>query len=198
MSIQAILWDFGDTLADETWMLAPLPGAPCWPSTYRRVLGGGALADRWNLGLATASTVADQLAEGLGVPGERVLTHMRACSRNVMFYPDVMELAARLALPQAIVTINPDIFSDVVVPAYRLNDRFETIVTSWEEGTLSKADLCDIAIARLVGAPDRGSCLLIDNRMENVQEWRGRRGLAWRFAGCAPLADHLSRLISLR
>jgi len=194
MAIQAVLWDFGDTLADETWMLAPLPGAADWPAAYGRILGGGDLADRWNLGLATVADVADELAAGLGVPSVRVLMHMRRCCGEVAFYPEVMKLVAELDLPQAIVTINCDIFSEIVVPTYALADRFETIVASWEEATLSKADLCDIAMSRLPGALDRASCLLIDNKLENVLEWRGRGGMAWHFQGSAPRAAHLSRL----
>jgi len=50
-------------------------------------------------------------------------------------------------------------------------------VTFWEEGTLSKADLRDIAASRLAGATDRASCLLVDNRINNVMEWRG--AVAW-------------------
>jgi FMN phosphatase YigB (HAD superfamily) len=198
MTIQVILWDFGDTLADETWMLASLPGAPDWPAAYGRVLGGGDLADRWNLGLATAATVAGELAAGIGVSRERVLVHMRQCCGDVAFYPDVMKLVAELNLPQAIVTINSDIFSEVVVPTYRLDDQFETIVTSWEEATLSKADLCDIAMSRLAVTVDRRSSLLIDNKLENVLEWRARGGVAWHFQGFQPLAAHLYRSCGYR
>jgi len=194
MNLQALLWDFGDTLADERWMLAPLAGAPGWPATYGQVLQGGELADRWNVGAVTAADVAAVFGEALSVPAERILGHMRACCREVSLYADVMALAAGLAAPQAIVTINPDIFSEVVVPTYGLRDRFQAIVTSWEERTLSKADLCDVAMARLPGAVDREACLLIDNRMENVAEWRARGGAAWHFRGVDGLARHLSDL----
>jgi putative transposase len=40
------------------------------------------------------------------------------------------------------------------------------------------------------------SCLLIDNRLENVLEWRGRGGMAWHLQGGASLAAHLSQLVS--
>jgi hypothetical protein len=198
MNLQAVLWDFGDTLADERWMLAPLAGAPGWPEAYRRVLDGGDLADRWNMGLATAAQVADELGGEIGVSGKAVLEHMRACCRNVSLFPDVMALVAKIAAPQAIVTINPDIFSEMVVPAYDLRARFTTIVTSWEERTLIKADLCEIAMSRLPGAIDREACVLIDNRLDNVAEWKARGGAAWLFEGCDGLAEHLSHLTQER
>jgi hypothetical protein len=192
MTLQAVLWDFGDTLADERWMLAPLDGAPGWPEIYRTVLDGGDLADRWNIGSIAAADVADAFGRSLGVPTERILEHMRACCRNVSLNAGVMALTASLEVPQAIVTINPDIFSDVVVPHFGLRDRFAAIVTSWEERTLSKADLCDIAMSRLPGAVDRAACLLIDNRADNVAEWRARGGAAWLFDGFRGLAMHIA------
>jgi phosphoglycolate phosphatase-like HAD superfamily hydrolase len=196
MNIQAVMWDFGDTLADERWMLAPLEGAPGWPGAYRRVLEGGDLADRWNSGSAAAVDVAEEFSRALGVSAGCILQHMRACCRNVSLYPDVMALAERLDAPQAIVTINPDIFTEVVVPAYDLSTRFATVVTSWEERTLNKADLCDIAMSRLPGAADRKACLLIDNRLDNVAEWRSRGGAAWLFQDCESLAGHLAPMFA--
>lgn len=198
MNLQAVLWDFGDTLADERWMLASLHGSPGWPSAYRQVMERGDLADRWNAGKATTADVAEQFSATLGVAKDRILGHMRACCRNVSLFPDVMALTARVWAPQAIVTINPDIFSDVVVPTYKLRDRFSIIVTSWEERTLSKADLCEAAISRIPGAVDRAACLLIDNRPDNVAEWRARGGRAWLFEGCIGLAEHLSDLTEER
>jgi hypothetical protein len=179
-------------------MLAPLEEAPGWPEAYQRILDGDDLADRWNLGVTTSTEVAEELGRELAVPGDAILAHMLACCRNVSLYDDVMALAAKLQAPQAIVTINPDIFSEVVVPEYDLGMRFATIVTSWEERTLSKADLCDVAMSRLPGAIDRAACLLIDNRMDNIAEWRARGGAAWLFQGCGALTAHLSQLVQER
>jgi len=44
----AVLFDFGDTLADETWMYADLGVFPDWPNTYRSVVGP--LGTDWGLG----------------------------------------------------------------------------------------------------------------------------------------------------
>ena len=99
-------------------------------------------------------------------------------------------------MPQAVVTINPDIFSEVVVPAYDLTARFDTIVTSWRENTVSKADLCETAIARLPWALDAGSCLLIDNRLENIVEWRARGGAGVHFQGEAWLVTRWDDLMA--
>jgi FMN phosphatase YigB (HAD superfamily) len=177
MTIRVILWDFGDTLVDERWMLAPMAGVPAWRETYEAVLGRDGLVERWSLGAVSTQDVAHEVANALGVSPASVAAHMHACSRNIAFFPLMMELSERCPLPQAIVTVNSDIFTHVVVPNYNLAARFPVIVTSWEEKTLRKADLCDVARAKLDGALERRECLLVDNKQENVVEWNARGGV---------------------
>jgi len=102
-----------------------------------------------------------------------------------------MDAVNSCELVQAIVTINPDIFSQEVVPNYKLNEVFEIIVTSWEEENLDKSDLCDIAIQKLGSVSDRSRALLIDNRIENVEGWQARGGKAYHFTGDAAFAANL-------
>jgi beta-phosphoglucomutase-like phosphatase (HAD superfamily) len=196
MSVKAVLWDFGDTLCDERWMLAPMEGVEGWPEAYREILEGGGLADPWNTGRITSTDVAETIGEALGVEPARIMDHMRACSRRITFYPGVMALVDTLRIPQAIVTVNPDIFSQVVAPTYDLARRFAPIVTSWEERTVDKADLCDAAIARLPERPARAECLLIDNKAENVEAWRSRGGAGFHFQGEAGLVANWPALTS--
>jgi len=89
---------------------------------------------------------------------------------------------ARRHLPQAIVTLNPDLLSDIIVPHYALDTVFDTIVTSWEERSLDKAQLCRIALERL-GGHDPAHALLIDNIEANVDAWRSVGGQAYLFRG---------------
>jgi phosphoglycolate phosphatase-like HAD superfamily hydrolase len=187
--IRAILWDFGDTLCDQTWALAPLEGERAWATLYRQVLDSDGLVDRWDRGEATTVEVSAAVARRLGAAPGKVQAHMEACCRNITFFPRVMDLVAHTRLPQAIVTINPDIFSEVVVPAYRLRERFETIVTSWQERTVDKARLCEIAMARIGPDLRPENCLLVDNLSENTEAWRARGGAALHFTGEAALLE---------
>jgi hypothetical protein len=43
-----MLWDFGDTLVDETWMRRPLAECPEWPNAWADVMRSH--ADDWNVG----------------------------------------------------------------------------------------------------------------------------------------------------
>jgi hypothetical protein len=135
MAVKLILWDFGDTLADERWMLAPMVGAPDWPKLYHDRVVGGALGLRWNTGAISTGEVAAELAGALGVEVGAVIAHMEACSRRLRFFPKVMSFIEECAAPQAIVTVNPDIFTNIVVPEYQLDQRVDLIVTSWQQGT---------------------------------------------------------------
>lgn len=181
MSIKAILWDFGDTLADETWMQAPLEGYADWAETWRRVMDGSKLADDWNLGHIDMVAVSEALGRGIGAQSDVVLAHMLKSCRNITFFNTVIAFARECPLPQAIVTINPDIFSYVVAPHYQLNETFPVIVTSWEEASLSKAALCDVALSCLDGNVSRPEALLIDNKVKNTDKWTAAGGQSYLF-----------------
>ena len=194
MSIKAILWDFGDTLADETWMQAPLEGYADWAETWRRTMDGSKLADDWNLGRIDMVAVSQALGRDIGAASDTVLAHMLKACRNIIFCETVMAFAQECSLPQAIVTINPDIFSYVVAPHYQLNETFPVIVTSWEEISLSKAELCDAALLRLDGDFLRSEALLIDNKVKNTDEWTGAGGQSYLFTSEARFDEDRSSL----
>ena len=197
MAIRAILWDFGDTLADERWMLAPMPNVPSWPDVYREFSAEADLADRWNSGGVNCEQIAESLASRLDVDVAQVRSHMEDCCRNVSFFPLIREFSARCGLPQAIVTINPDLFSTVVAPHYRLTSRYSPIITSWQSCTLDKAALCDIALSKWGNRYSREECLLIDNKLEHVAAWRTKGGVAFHFQNERECRDRISALVGL-
>ncbi|HWD67256.1 MAG TPA: hypothetical protein VG227_04775 [Caulobacteraceae bacterium] len=181
--VRALLWDFGDTLCDETWMLSPMANEPRWAVAYQATLARGGLIERWDLGAATTAEVANSIAAELGMSIESIAQHMNACCRNIRLNRETMMLAEARAAPQAIVTVNCDIFSEVVVPAFDLHRTFSHIVTSWQEGTVDKAELCEIARLRLDPSLPRDACLLLDNRKDNIDAWRAMGGLGHHYRG---------------
>jgi beta-phosphoglucomutase-like phosphatase (HAD superfamily) len=184
--IRAILWDFGDTLADERWMLTPPGDEPAWSSAWLATMD--ALGPRWSIGDASSADVAVDVAARLAWPVERARAHMRATCERIDFYPGVRELIALAQVPQALVTVNPDIFSEVVAPAYGLTGIFAAIVTSWEEGTTDKAALATAAMRRLGADLMPPQCLLIDNLEPNVAAWKAVGGRAHHFTSPENLA----------
>jgi len=139
--------------------------------------------------------VRAELAGVLGISPEGVRTHMEQCSRRIHFYPAVRKLTERRHVPQAIVTINPDIFSQMVDPAYSLESRFDVIVTLWEHRTRDKGALCEVARRRLGGDLSPQECLLIDNTLECVRRWEARVGAAYHFRGEEALYRDFDKLL---
>ncbi len=179
--LKCVLWDFGDTLADERWMLTPLEGVPEWPEAWSRI-AGGELADAWNLGEINIADVISAVAAYLGLHRERVDRHVAYCCSNIRFFEAPFSIARRSTLPRALVTINPDGFSSLVVPRYRLASIFRPIVTSWEQHTLDKGILAERALEHFVGEIRPFEALLIDNKPHCVEAWvnRGGRGYLYR------------------
>jgi hypothetical protein len=195
MAIDLILWDFGDTLADEKWMLAPMVGAPDWPKLYRERMGD-ALGQLWNTGAISTREVAADLADGLSVEVAAVIAHMEACSKQVRFFSKVMAFVEECTVPQAIVTVNPDLFTNIVVPAYQLDRRLDLIVTSWQQGTEDKSALCERPIAQLGIVAPLAKCLLVDNRADHILAWRGRGGAAYHFRGENTFCEEFAGVIN--
>jgi len=143
MSLKCVLWDFGDTLAEEHWMQRSFPGVPDWPRVWSEFMSSE-LADSWSLGRLDTLAVVTPVATRLAVSPESVFEHMQRCCSVIRFFEAPLEVTKRSSLPQAIVTINPDGFSKLIVPQHKLDRIFRPIVTSWEERTLDKGVLAPI------------------------------------------------------
>ena len=188
-----LLWDFGDTLVDERWMLRAPDTCPDWPTAWRTVMA--ARADAWNIGDITASDVYQHLSAVTGLTSEAVETHARDCCHRLFFNESAWRTATEHRLPQAIVTVNPDLFADLIVPHYGLSGIFDEIVMSWAERTDDKAALCDVALARMSFGGDRESALLIDNRQDLIEAWRRLGGSGYWFQSDEQFAEDLAEIL---
>jgi len=90
--------------------------------------------------------------------------------------------------------VNPAIFTEIIVPRYELDRHFPVIVTSWQERTLDKATLCDIALGRLGAPGERASALLVDNRADNIERFRAQGGQGYLFTDDSTFARDLAGL----
>jgi hypothetical protein len=179
MTVQVLLWDFGDTLADERWMFRAPRAMPSWPDAWVKVMSTH--ADRWNVGDVGMDEVFAQLATRTGMAFSDVEAHARYCCQNLSFHESAWKLARERGVPQAIVTVNPDLFAEFVVPAYDLSSTFDTIVMSYAEMTADKSALCGIALDRLGFRGDLSEAMLIDNRADLVQGWTDAGGSGYWF-----------------
>ena len=173
MHVQSLLWDFGDTLCDELsiWRVSPE-----WMDVYRSFDDG--LGAAWSLGdLDTRGFVAE-LAKRMPLTEVEILAHLKRTDL-FEFFPFTYAFFRDRHLPQAIVTVNPALFSEVIVPAYAFDEVTDAIVVSGEERTIDKGELCRRALDRINCGCDSSQALLIDNKQSNLDAWARRGGIGY-------------------
>ena len=190
-AVRCLLWDFGDTLCDERFLHEVESNIAGWSEVWAAFAPRGLHAE-WYVGERAIEEVARVGAREIDANPDSIVTHMRDACRHIRTFEQTLAFARSRPLPQAIVTINPDLFNPDIVPALELDRWFDPIVTSWEERTLDKAELCDLALARMEGEFDRSEALLIDNKQANVEDWRRRGGRGYVYRDDATFAADLA------
>jgi hypothetical protein len=140
-------------------------------------------ADGWNDGSVDDATIWGALADGAGMTAGAVEAHARACCSTIDVHPTAWRVAGERRRPQALVTVNPDLFAPWIAPHYGMNAVFDTIVVSAVERTADKTELGLIALERLGYDGPRDAVLLIDNRRDLVDAWEATGGAAYHFRG---------------
>jgi hypothetical protein len=139
-----LLWDFGDTLVDERWMRRCPDVSPHWEDAWVATMAE--LADNWNVGAIRAPDVFAALADRTGMTLQAVEDHAGDCCARIVFNPTAWRVACERRRPQALVTVNPDLLDEYVLPAYPLAEVFDVIVVSHTENTVDKSALCLVAL----------------------------------------------------
>jgi FMN phosphatase YigB (HAD superfamily) len=186
--IDVALVDFGNTLADETFMRRDGDRFPTWTADFVAVVEE--VRHDWDTGRLSSRQVARRVADRLAAPPDVVHRHMLDLCRPLTFYPGIDEALRRRRARggrQALVTVNPDLF-DHIARVHALHDRFDVIVTSWEHGTDDKAELCHRAL-ELVGGVEPDRTVLVDNLPGHITAWRRAGGHGYVFRDDATFVD---------
>ena len=196
--IECVIFDFGNTLADEQWMMQSPPDLPTWELAYRHGVWNRPKewGDPWSRGELTAYDVAERMHNVLGISTSRAYQIMLGNSRKLRFYPNVMSFVRtrrQQGLKQAIVTINADIFSDVVVPHYRLDMQFDVIINSCDYGSLDKVELSKHVFAHYGGGIGFHNTLLIDNSKTHLERFTEHGGKTYLFTNDTQFQEDLLR-----
>ena len=183
--IRCLLWDFGDTLCDERFIWS---SGPDWMEVYRSFDDSGVGAS-WSLGELNTREFAKRLSKQMNRDAASIVAHMIERCNHIRFFEKTYAFFKARHLPQAIVTVNPDLFSEVIVPLCGFDVDCEAIVTSWQEGTFDKNILNRLALERMGllddtcedGACDNANALLIDNKKSNIEAWLGIGGAGYHY-----------------
>ena len=173
--IRCLLWDFGDTLCDEKFIWN---SGPAWMEVYKTFDGYGPGA-MWNLGQLDTRQFATELSKSMNRCVDSIVAHLTERCRHIEFFPQTYAFFKAKHLTQAIVTVNPDLFSEVIVPVCGFETQCDAIVTSWEERTTDKNILNRLAIDRMKLQCANSEALLIDNKRENVKRWQEAGGVGY-------------------
>jgi hypothetical protein len=176
MTVRCLLWDFGDTLCHETFIWS---SGPEWQAVYQSFDGGW--AEGWNDGTMDTSEFARLASAYIPLPPDRIVAHMRERCEHIDFFEFTYAFYLDRHLPQAIVTVNPDLWTETIVPLHGFDRSADVIVSSWQEGTIDKAILCHLALDRLGIGCAPSEALLIDNKQSNLDAWATRGGVGYLF-----------------
>jgi FMN phosphatase YigB (HAD superfamily) len=186
--IDVALVDFGNTLADETFMRRDGDQFPTWTTDYVAVVDE--LRHDWDTGRLSSQQIAQRVADRLAASPEAVHHHMLELCRSLTFYPAINDALRRRRARggrQALVTVNPDLF-DHIARIHALHQGFDVVVASWEHGTDNKAELCHRAL-HLIGDIEPDRTVLIDNLPGNIDAWRRSGGRGYVFRDDATFVD---------
>ena len=173
MQVRCLLWDFGNTLCDELslWRVSPE-----WMEVYRSFDDG--LGAAWSLGDLDTSGFVAALAKRMPLTEVEILAHLKRTDL-FEFFPFTYAFFRDRHLPQALVTVNPTLFSEVIVPGFAFDEVTDAIVVSGEEKTIDKGELCSRALERLDLGCGPSQALLIDNKQSNLDAWARRGGIGY-------------------
>lgn len=175
--VECLLWDFGDTLCDERFIWS---SGPEWMEIYETFDDDG-LGAAWSLGEINTAEFANALSARLDRSSESIIAFMTERCNHIRFFEQTYAFFQARHLPQAIVTVNPDLFSEIIVPVCGFEADCNAIVTSWEERTIDKRVLNRIAIERLELDCGNNAALLIDNKLSNIDDWIGSGGAGYHY-----------------
>jgi FMN phosphatase YigB (HAD superfamily) len=148
----------------------------------------------WDTGRLSSEGAANLLAAELGCSAQEVRAYMLQLCRRIDFYPAINAAVRRRRARggcQALVTVNPDLFEEVVTH-YSLTDSFDAVIISSAQGTDDKVELCWRTL-ELLEVGDPSDTVLIDNLQVNVDGWVAAGGNGYLFVNDDGFAADVAR-----
>jgi len=173
MRVQCLLWDFGDTLCNERSLWR---SSPEWMQAYRAF--DEELGTAWCRGDLDTDAFVAELTARMPLSETEIRAHLGRTDL-LEFFPFTYAFFRARHLPQAIVTVNPTFFSEIIVPRCGFEEVTDAIVVSGEEGTLDKGELCRRALERMGRRYTPATALLIDNKRTNLDAWAAHGGAGY-------------------
>jgi len=189
-----VVFDFYLTLCSE-FFFRPLGESVL--SQIQLLLWGKdqSLLDQWMTGHVSAPQIALYLSQHLDISAKEIEAGLREGCRGFVlneaiwaFAQAVRKAGKRIAL----VTVNMDVFSEEVVPSLRLDQVFEVIVNSADEGEMDKSRLWPVAFEALGGGISYPGSFLIEDGTHSPAKFTAAGGKAYQYTDDASFTAWLS------
>ena len=198
MIIDAVVFDYGFTISSEYYFNIPHPRVPQWRKLIQEfVFSDECVTSDWMTGSIGLRDIAGILQDRTGEDPEPLLAYLRDGCRRLKENHAVVEFAWKLkehAIPIALVTVNFDVFSDVIVPEHGYDKLFDVILNSCDYGEIDKRVLWPIAFSKLGKHIEYGNSLLIEAGEEKPQQFRDAGGHAIRYVDNVTFRAEVSTL----
>jgi hypothetical protein len=196
--IQCVVFDYGFTLSSGFYFNVSPPGAPNWSDLVQEaIFSRSEIIEPWMRGEISLNDIAYILAHETGLRSKELLYYLRRGCTDLGFNKSIHEFACWVRstpLKSALVTINMDVFSDVIIRSHGLGKLFDVIVNSAEVGTCDKTILWPMAFESLGSHISYHNSLLIEDGEKHPTEFRNRGGMSHQYLGDREFFDWLDGL----
>ncbi|MEI8061305.1 MAG: HAD family hydrolase [Candidatus Berkelbacteria bacterium] len=181
-NLKTVLFDFDGVLCrDRFYEKTLLPDyADVYDWIQENIFANHELVGKWMRGKVSSSDINLLIAANTGIDYKTLVTLYKESVRQMQLDQNLLDLAQlfrKSGVKVAIVTGNMDVFSQITVPNYKLNEKFDLIVNS-ADYKLNKDDengkLFDIVMEEL-GADIKNS-LLIDDSAKTINLFKRKGG----------------------
>ena len=184
--IKSVIFDFDGTLSSGRYF-SPL-GPDALDAIGQLVFGGNSAqwADPWMKGDISCRDVAAYLSNQLPETEERILSALHDGCSNMPINAAVLDFASlsrQSGRKTALVTVNMDVFTEIVVPAHGLDAVFDLVLNTADHGTLDKSTLWRKALVSFGPEHSFSSALLIDDSPRMTALFESLGGVAYRYQG---------------
>lgn len=197
-TVKCVVFDFAFTLCSDFFCKVTPPECPDWFYQFQRRIWSkhSPWMHPWMSGEIGSREIAEMMTRYIPMPAKQILATMEAGCRKLEFNPAVLEFAkAQRAQGRrtALVTLNVDLFSRVVVPAHGLDGIFDVIVNSAEERDVRKDRLWETAFRRLGTEIGFHNSFLIDDAPQHVRRFAELGGGTYEYTTDAAFADWVAQ-----
>ncbi|MDE0555079.1 MAG: hypothetical protein OXI24_12725 [Candidatus Poribacteria bacterium] len=182
---KCVVFDFGFTLSSDLYFKVSPPECPEWHDIIQEhVFANRPVCRMWMTNVLSLRDIASIVSNHANMDISAVLKTMELGCKDLDFNEAVLNFALAqrsLGRRTAIVTANMDVFSDVVVPAHGLDEKFDVIINSSDYGEFDKRVLWPIAFKALGDDIHYGNSLLIEDGSKEPELFRGCGGFAYEY-----------------